>query len=226
VKHNAIFLPSEPAHLEELMATLQGPARLPHDPPELIYPGSGCDFKSFWAVTDPVRAVLIDPAPVTNFETPIVGIEKWKSQLIDQIGPVLSPITQARYNLRTRTLEEISDDILTRLTRAQCNDEGEFRLAFSARVRIRDKVRVVTFCAGWFQEVSTLSGMDIPSHLQAFFSLRSTWPIVYEHKSMVSVSEMAKAILPGGCLIWGLPDEAPEVQWLSIDSIPEIHAIE
>jgi len=211
------LLPIEPARRTDLDAKLAAPDRLAGKPVELVYPGSGWDFKSFWPVADPTRAFLFDPAPVTNFSSPLQGIGMWQAQLIGQLNPAAHPpVIQFAYDVSAGAVGEMSNEEVGRLTQADCSEGGQFRLALSSRVIIRNVERIVTFVAARFQEIGILRVLSIPTNLHDIAALNEKWPIVYEHKSMVSTPILERSIAPGGCLIWGLPDDAPRVQWLSI----------
>jgi len=211
------LLPIENAYPAEIATKFNEPDRLHGTPVELIYPGSGWDFTSFWNIANPTRAFLFDPAPAVNFASPLDGLQTWKGQLISQLELLRThDIIQFVYDVGKGHAYRVTDEELAGFTNADCSEDGTTRVAISARVTVSGLERIVTSVAARFHEVATLRRVSVAGDIRDCATLRDSWPIVYEHKSMVSRDAMEQAIAPGGCLIWGLPDTAPKVQWLEI----------
>jgi hypothetical protein len=207
---DTMLSPIEPIQAHGLAVRLK--EQLGSAPIELIYPGAGWDFTSFWAIADPVRAVLVDPAPVTD-RPPREGLRLWQSKAIAQLGAPLRAATQFAYDILHGNVRSLSDPELADLTREDCEMEGTLRLGFSIDAIVKGSERKVSFVAARFEEIKKLSGFGTPAHLRTAAILREKWPIVYEHKSMVSTHMMEAAIAARGCLIWGLPTPQ-NIQWL------------
>jgi hypothetical protein len=208
---------ARPADRTEIMAELRHPGRFGGNAKiTLVYPGCGWDFTSFWGPADPSFIIMLDPAPVTMSASAHMAILQWQDRMRGQLSLgnestwenfVFDQQCNEARALREGDWDEIrSQDYMI---------SGPLRPAFSVSFAVRAEPRILTFIAARFEELPVLQAMVNSQSLRIYPGMPARSHIVYEHKSMVSTGELKSGVAKGGCLIWGLPDDAPKVQWSS-----------
>lgn len=204
-----------PADRAQVMAELSRPGRFGHAARiTLVYPGCGWDFGSFWGPTDPAVAVMLDPAPITLSDEPQSSIAEWKYKLSQQLDVVQSTrFEDFVFDYERNEARPLRGDDWQNIGSQDFEIVGPLRPAFSTIVKVRESGRTVIFIAARYQELPVLQGMSVSTSLDLYRGMPAKAHIVYEHKSMIPASELQRGVAEGGCLIWGLPEDAPNVQW-------------